>query len=143
MTKYELGQKVWVQGIVHQIDKSHNLDLEIEYKRIDGDMDTFWIGSNSPEIRTEAPQPPKPPAPVRLFGHTIFDLENVVEITPVLKSDYGDSDEECQEYWRFRLAILRGSSHDCTWFTFPTKEEAEEGRAEIEAKVLEAKGLAE
>ena len=127
MVKFEVNQRVWVQGVVKILDPKDSYDVAIHF---DGDfLEERWFSSK--EIKT-LPQQPKPPAPVRLFGKTIFDLQNCMEI--------GDISCHKHEY-TIVIQIMRGERADSVYFEFETQEEATAAREEIEKKVLEAKGI--
>ena len=74
MTKYEVGQEVWVRGIVTDTDECNILDIKVEFQQGDGRQEYCWFKSTLSYIKTEPTQQPKPPAPVRLFGHTFTRL---------------------------------------------------------------------
>lgn len=134
MTKYEAGQEIWVQGIVTETDEADILDIKVEFQQGDGRNDHVWLKSSLSYIKTQAPEQPKPPAPVRLFGRTIFDLINAVEIEEIWQKNDN-------QQWCVQLKILRGNHAQTVYFFFPTKEEAEAARELIEKEVLKAKGI--
>lgn len=127
MTKFEVGQKVFIPGIISRIDEDEYQDLRIAFE----DGDNSYFNSKKVNILTEPPQP-KSPAPVRLYGKTIFDLHNCMEI--------GDINCHKHEY-TIVIQIMRGERADSVYFEFETQEEATEAREVIEKKVLEAKGI--
>lgn len=139
MTQYEVGQKVWVPMVVSEIEPEGGCGLDLKLRLDDGIGDTncVWISSKHPEVLTEAPPQPKPPIPVRLFGHTIFDLANCVHITNVVHNE--NSDKETK--YTVVLCILRGEREESTYLFFHTKEEAKAARILIEKEVLKAKGI--
>lgn len=133
MSTYEVNQEVWIQGTVKEVDEADELNLKVELG-----SDSAWLNSRKTIILTKAPPQPKPPAPVRLFGRTIFDLANCVEIGKVtLNKRVG-----VESFYSIDIDILRDPRQGrLIYFNFNTKEEAEAGRALIQKEVLKAKGI--
>lgn len=135
MTEFKKNQKVWVECIVKTLDPEDNrYDMAVRFG--DREHDFTWLSSTRSKILTESPQQPKPPAPVRLYGHTIFDLQNCVHIGDVKFHDFADEKKHA-----VNIFVIRGTEEQLVQFLFDTQEEATAAREVIEKKVLEAKGV--
>lgn len=134
MARYEIGQKVWVQGIVTKLDEPDILDVKVEFEQGNGNQDILWISSKCSHLMNETPLEPKQYIPVRLFGYTIFDLWNTIEIGKIWELSN-------QQQWCIDLKISRGGKNEILHFCFKTQEEAVAARNLIEKEVLKAKGI--